>query len=1120
MSITKRKLILIALLVIALAFVLAGCLTDEGSKRLVIVSSAEELVFLEGEAPDLSKIVINVVDSQGNVIETVAVTQDMVSEADIIKLSKRGVHSIIVTYRDLRVNVQVTVRQPGQQITNYRVIFDCNEVYGANNTPFRGTFPDYNVNSSVWEVGPDSDFIKDGNKLVSFPIPTLQSFDFVAWYRDPQGTGSMLVVNQQNPYVLTEEVTRFYAKWEDKRKFNVYFINEITNQFIQTVTVSYGRPAVPPQNYTVGMVQEINGKRMVFKGWRAEEGKSYTSVTEDVMVYAVFEEQKLTVTFLKEDKYTPYAVFEVSYGGTFRADDIPDVFFEGRYTPEAYDAEWIRTETEDPLPDENITNIRDNIRIYIRYSPKKINAIFLKLTKEEYEALGSSAIPAESILETKELDYDGVLPYLPTPPQNPENPNKYNAEWRRYSEGTLFDATLSYKHKNQTVYVVLYRVKQYTVRFIGTYENGESFDGEKIVNHGDYITPFDLSYNELTYDCVWYTSRDYNPNTVFNFATTQITQSYTLYLEAIHKDITVYFCIPAYFRQSDSGLYDQEISANDTIFQMPHQVIIDPISQASALALYSMSVSSNVLDGDPPTYDFLKYRQDTDGNRTMWYDYNKNMWDFSKPFYEELKNYVESKNVDRVVLYAAVVTNELEIYFMNVLRYDPTPIFVPIDFFGTLYKVTYGEYFNPYEYVRQYTNPPEGQPALVISEPEGEDTEFVFGGWYTTNNYVAGTKVMEEEPIRITAVTTFYAKWIDSESGSEGLVYELTATNDSYEVVGYNPPPEGEDLLRIPQFYDGLPVIAIRSGAFEVKGIEAIQKIRQIREVELRPNLMYIDEGVFTSLTGVTRFVMKGESLYFRVADGILYNHDKSLLIRCPGSIQTPNIVVPKEVVRVAKEAFALSSTITSVTFESVSQLQTIDQNAFWECENLTTVHLPSSLKYICERAFYESGKLANIQLENGANYDILHVGALAFDNTLWLYNSTGQVILGNVLVKYKEGFGSNPTDITIADSVSTIADGAFSQEYVSLSLRTVRFTSDSALERIGSLAFNACPDLSAIYIGCGRLVDISPDAFSGISLGAILYVNADVYSEYLNAYISEGEIILDVNDIRPAQIA
>ena len=127
---------------------------------------------------------------------------------------------------------------------------------------------------------------------MSFPIPTLQSFDFVAWYRDPQGTGSMLVVNQQNPYVLTEEVTRFYAKWEDKRKFNVYFINEITNQFIQTVTVSYGRPAVPPQDYTVGMVQEINGKRMVFKGWRAEEGKSYTSVTEDVKVYAVFEEQK------------------------------------------------------------------------------------------------------------------------------------------------------------------------------------------------------------------------------------------------------------------------------------------------------------------------------------------------------------------------------------------------------------------------------------------------------------------------------------------------------------------------------------------------------------------------------------------------------------------------------------------------------------------------------------------------------------------------------------------------------------------------------------------------------------------------------------------------------------
>ena len=120
---------------------------------------------MEGEAPDLSKIVINVVDSQGNVIETVAVTQDMVSEADIIKLSKRGVHSIIVTYRDLRVNVQVTVRQLGQQITNYRVIFDCNEVYGANNTPFRGTFSDYNVNSSVWEVGRTPTLLKTETSL-------------------------------------------------------------------------------------------------------------------------------------------------------------------------------------------------------------------------------------------------------------------------------------------------------------------------------------------------------------------------------------------------------------------------------------------------------------------------------------------------------------------------------------------------------------------------------------------------------------------------------------------------------------------------------------------------------------------------------------------------------------------------------------------------------------------------------------------------------------------------------------------------------------------------------------------------------------------------------------------
>ncbi|MDD3947238.1 MAG: leucine-rich repeat protein, partial [Clostridia bacterium] len=559
----------------------------------------------------------------------------------------------------------------------------------------------------------------------------------------------------------------------------------------------------------------------------------------------------------------------------------------------------------------------------------------------------------------------------------------------------------------------------------------------------------------------------------------------------------------------DSGSYDIAYSDDTLDYMSP----LESGAHPSAYALSHQLVSPG--NGDQrPEYDFQRFRQDTFINgTTKWYDYNKAMWDFSGDYYSTLKDYMIDNNVAHVVLYAALSTNEQTIQFNNV-SYTlgaEHPIFVPIIHGAALpLVVEYGDSFDPNAYIDTLKSQSVDPLEIPVPEVPDEDITLIFGGWYTTPNYKTGTKILEGESVTITSDTEFYAKWIDEDIGSEGLIFELSEDELSYEVAGYVYPEGGEDILRMPLSYEGLPVSGIRAGALDVAGVW------QIREVELRSAISNIQEGAFASLIGLTSFSIKNnDEDYYKVVDGVLYTADSKVLVRCPSAYAGTVFTVPASVTRIAKEAFALCTNIIEVQFEVNSQIEVIAEAAFWECDNLTTISLPISLEVIGERAFYESSKLNTIHLEAGT-YHILSCGASALAGTMWLANQTGQIILGNVLLLYKEDIANPSISLIIDDNVSTIADGAFSQEAITLHLESITFGVNSSIERIGNLAFNACLDLEKIYIMCERLVQIQDNAFSGISSGAVLYVTSAVLTDYLNTYTNTdtGEVLLDVEQI------
>lgn len=1115
------------ILVLLLSVILAGCTSDNSANgnKLVLASSAQELVFVEDEDTDLTKIKFSVVDSSGNVTETVFADQSMLSTSDLNKLRIAGVYTVVINYKNMRLNVQVSVSKAVKQIGDYKVFFDCNEVYGANNTPNRGHFAE-----SEFSIMEAPDEYINGNKLVSLPIPYLAGFVFKGWYADRNGTGTKLNVQTENPYILTAETTNFYAQWEDQRKFTVRFVNQITNVEIgESQTIEYGKSAIVPSDYIIGNNYNLNNTRYVFAGWQVDGDGSYTNVTQNTVLYATFTILKVSVTFYKADNATVYTSFQVNYGGTFDRDDIPPEFFDSEHPQAAYTAVWIDTKTNSEL-DADITNLTEQRKIYIQYTPKPMYLTFYNITKAEYDALGGN-VPAQN-KQVFQVEYKRTLGTVPAPPQYADDPSttevneslKYNTAWRTYNGDISSVPNFLAEVVTDIDFFVYYSVKTFSVVFRGYGE-----DISRQVIYGNTLDPISLSptienykYNPLVSVCTWHTNMALDDDKVFLFST-RITQNYILYLKVTPKNIDVYYSMPSYYSLNGQSIYDKpvdftvddvqkmiNIDGGAYSFEYTAQIpdLMSPpedglYSPAYALAHQSVSPSSADLR---PSYNFQKYRQDTYINgTTKWYDYDKTDWNFSTNFYNALRNYLITNNVSYVVLYAAICTNELQLSFKNISYAGgvDNPQFYDLVYGSAFpYIIVYGEAFDPNAYIASLS--PFEITAPVIPD---EEIDFAFGGWYTTPGYRPGTKILEGESITVTSDTVFYAKWVDADTGSQGLIYEQISDTE-YAVAGYNYPQDKEDILRIPLMHDGLTVTTIRAGALDVFGAS------DIREIELRSGISDIEEGAFTSLTGLTAIIINGNSNYYSVQNGVLYTSNMTTLVKCPASLAVSVHTVPATVTRIAKEAFALNYNITELAFESGSALTEISERAFWECENLVTAALPISIKHIGERAFYESAKLDNINLSAG-QYDILTCGFKAFDGTRWLSSRTGQVILGNVLVMYKDD-STSATSITVDDAVSTVADGAFSQESVTLSLQSITFGIDSNLKRIGNLAFNACPLLAVIDIKCATLVEIQSDSFSGISLDSVLYVEQTMLTQYLAEYtnIETSEVLIDVSSI------
>ncbi len=198
--------------------------------------------------------------------------------------------------------------------------------------------------------------------------------------------------------------------------------------------------------------------------------------------------------------------------------------------------------------------------------------------------------------------------------------------------------------------------------------------------------------------------------------------------------------------------------------------------------------------------------------------------------------------------------------------------------------------------------------------------------------------------------------------------------------------PNTVKVLGKATFYDcsSLEKVTLPNSLVEI-GKSVFYKCANLKTVNIPKSVEKIGNGAFRMCPKMTTFTVDNENANFSSDDkGILFNKNKTELIRFPegsaitdytvpnvvksigkgaffGSANLKNVVVPNNVEMIGTYAFKKCKSLLTVTLSN--KIKTIEYATFGECEKLKEVKMPNSLEIIGGNAFNKCGSLTAIVL-------------------------------------------------------------------------------------------------------------------------------------------------------------
>ena len=250
--------------------------------------------------------------------------------------------------------------------------------------------------------------------------------------------------------------------------------------------------------------------------------------------------------------------------------------------------------------------------------------------------------------------------------------------------------------------------------------------------------------------------------------------------------------------------------------------------------------------------------------------------------------------------------------------------------------------------------------------------------------------------------------------------------------------------------------------------------------VSISKNVQEIGEQAFSDCWRIQYFDVDPDNAYYSSDEGVLYNKEKTVLLKYPPQRVETSYWMPDTVEVIHAGAFNGASTLEEIhlasgitrieaaTFESCRKLKEITipdgvtfigSYAFFLCEDLIELRIPSSVMEISEAAIYYCDSLERIIVDpNNPHYSSDEHGVL--------YNKQKTKLIAYPIGSIAESFD-------VPASVEEIADHAFySGDYL------VSVTLPDGVRRIGYEAFSYCSKISEIVLP-ETLTEIQSNAFS-----------------------------------------
>ena len=206
----------------------------------------------------------------------------------------------------------------------------------------------------------------------------------------------------------------------------------------------------------------------------------------------------------------------------------------------------------------------------------------------------------------------------------------------------------------------------------------------------------------------------------------------------------------------------------------------------------------------------------------------------------------------------------------------------------------------------------------------------------------------------------------------------------------------------------------------------------------------------FSGCTSFKAFIISSDNPYYSAVGGVLFDKDKTTLIKCPQA-KTGEYSVP-------------------------STIKKISEGAFYECTSLTSISLPNSITSIGQYAFYICSSLTNINIPT----NLTELGSFVFSNC----SSLSEIIIPiGIKIIPERAFQdcSSLTSVTIPEGVEEIGYSAF---LGCSKLKEVVLP--STIKALGGYCFHACSNLSKINIPDG-IITIPSYAFCYCPLTSII---------------------------------